>query len=157
MSDQRILYTEKMVGAGHPTLPDTLNRLPLVEHNTDGTHKFTTATTESSSTSTGAIVTAGGIGVAKNVNVGGDLSVAGHATLEGVTPTGATGSGKLVFDTLPTIASPTISGHATIEGVTVAGATGTGNLVFGTRRNRFRGCGLRQQPNAYCSCPWYPE
>jgi hypothetical protein len=28
-----------MVGAGHPTLSDTLNRLSQIEHNTDGTHK----------------------------------------------------------------------------------------------------------------------
>ncbi|MBI5562763.1 MAG: hypothetical protein HY894_07945 [Deltaproteobacteria bacterium] len=39
MTDQRIQYTEKMVGAGHPSLADTLNRLALVEHNDDGTHK----------------------------------------------------------------------------------------------------------------------
>lgn len=39
MTDQRIQYTEKMVGAGHPTLSDTLNRFSLVEHNNDGTHK----------------------------------------------------------------------------------------------------------------------
>lgn len=39
MADKRILYTERMTGAGHPALPDTLNRLTLVEHNTDGTHK----------------------------------------------------------------------------------------------------------------------
>ncbi|MBI5237704.1 MAG: hypothetical protein HY887_04705 [Deltaproteobacteria bacterium] len=39
MSDQRILYTEEMVGASHPSKSDTLNRLALVEHNTDGTHK----------------------------------------------------------------------------------------------------------------------
>ena len=38
MADQRIQYTEKMVGAGHPQLPDTLNRMILVEHNIDGTH-----------------------------------------------------------------------------------------------------------------------
>ena len=38
MADQRIQYTEKMVGAGHPLLEDTLNRMILVEHNTDGTH-----------------------------------------------------------------------------------------------------------------------
>ncbi len=38
-ADQRIQYTEEMVGAGHPTKSDTLNRLTLVEHNTDGTHK----------------------------------------------------------------------------------------------------------------------
>lgn len=40
MTDTRIQYTEKMVGAGHPTLADTLNRLALVEHNNDGTHKY---------------------------------------------------------------------------------------------------------------------
>lgn len=39
MPDQRIQYNEKMVGAGHVSLSDTLNRLALVEHNTDGTHK----------------------------------------------------------------------------------------------------------------------
>ena len=39
MADQRILYTEFMVGATHPSLSDTLNRLALVEHENDGTHK----------------------------------------------------------------------------------------------------------------------
>jgi hypothetical protein len=39
MADQRIQYTELMVGANHPTLTDTLNHLALVGHNTDGTHK----------------------------------------------------------------------------------------------------------------------
>ncbi len=39
MADQRIQYTEEMVGAGHGTKADTLNRLGLVEHNNDGTHK----------------------------------------------------------------------------------------------------------------------
>lgn len=38
-TDQTIAYTEEMVGSGHPTKSDTLNRLTLVEHNTDGTHK----------------------------------------------------------------------------------------------------------------------
>lgn len=38
-ADQRIQYTEEMVGSGHPTKSDTLNRLSLIEHNTDGTHK----------------------------------------------------------------------------------------------------------------------
>lgn len=36
MSDQRIQYTEEMVGANHPTKSDTLNRLALVEADVDG-------------------------------------------------------------------------------------------------------------------------
>lgn len=39
MADKRILATELMIGAGHPTKEDTLNRLALAEHNNDGTHK----------------------------------------------------------------------------------------------------------------------
>lgn len=38
-TDQIIQYNEKMVGANHPTLADTLNRGFLIEHNADGTHK----------------------------------------------------------------------------------------------------------------------
>ena len=44
MVDQRIQYTEEMVGAGHPSKADTLNRLDVVEHNTDGTHKAAAVT-----------------------------------------------------------------------------------------------------------------
>ena len=40
MADQRIAYTEEMVGSGHPSKTDTLNRLALIEHNSDGTHKY---------------------------------------------------------------------------------------------------------------------
>lgn len=36
MSDLRIQYDEEMVGASHPTKDDTLNRLALVEADTDG-------------------------------------------------------------------------------------------------------------------------
>jgi hypothetical protein len=39
MADQTIAYTEEMVGSGHPTKSDTLNRLALVQHGTDGTHR----------------------------------------------------------------------------------------------------------------------
>jgi hypothetical protein len=52
-------------------------------------------------------------------------AITGHPTVEGITSTGATGTGKFVFD-----ASPTITGHPTVEGVTSTGATGTGKLVF---------------------------
>jgi hypothetical protein len=45
MADQRILASEEMVGASHATKADTLNRLALVEHNTDGTHNAITPAT----------------------------------------------------------------------------------------------------------------
>lgn len=40
-ADLTIKATEEMVGSNHATKADTLNRLSLVEHNTDGTHKST--------------------------------------------------------------------------------------------------------------------
>ena len=57
-------------------------------------------------------------------------TISGHPTVEGVTSTGATGTGNFVFDNTPTITAPTISGHPTVEGVTTTGATGTGKMVF---------------------------
>lgn len=38
MTDQRWQYNEAAVGANHPTLTDTVNRLATVRHNNDGTH-----------------------------------------------------------------------------------------------------------------------
>ncbi len=73
-----------------------------------------TLTTDSTSTSTGSILTAGGIGCTKALwvgglaNIAGALTVTGHLTLEGVTSTGATGTGKLVFDTSPTFVTPVL-------------------------------------------------
>ena len=52
MSDQRIQSTERMVGANHPTLADTLNRLTMIEHNSDGTHKSVMNTISASSYAT---------------------------------------------------------------------------------------------------------
>lgn len=40
MADLRVQFNEEMVGTGHPAKADTLNRLSLVEHNNDGTHKY---------------------------------------------------------------------------------------------------------------------
>jgi len=40
MADQRVQFGEKVRGANAPAgLEDTINRLTLVEHNSDGTHK----------------------------------------------------------------------------------------------------------------------
>jgi len=59
-------------------------------------------------------------------------TITGHPTIEGVTSTGATGSGQFVFGTGPTISAPAITGHPTIEGVTSTGAQGSGAVVFAT-------------------------
>jgi len=108
MADQRIAYTEEMVGSGHPTKNDTLNRHGLVEHETDGTHQKAI----SHLTASRAVLT--------------------DASKKLVSDVAATGTGSPVRATSPTISSPTISGHPTVEGVTSTGATGTGKLVFDT-------------------------
>ena len=58
---------------------------------------------------------------------------AGHLTVEGVTSTGATGTGKFVFDGSPTLVTPTI-GVATatsINGLTISSSTGTLTIANG--------------------------
>ena len=60
------------------------------------------------------------------------IGATGHITVEGVTSTGATGTGNFVFSSSPSISSPTVTGHPTVEGVTSTGATGTGKFVFDT-------------------------
>jgi hypothetical protein len=44
MANKRVLYTEEMVGYGHPTKTDILNRHAMVEHEEDGTHGAITPT-----------------------------------------------------------------------------------------------------------------
>ena len=41
MAVSTIAYTDEMVGAGHPTKADTLNKLALIEHDTEGKHGST--------------------------------------------------------------------------------------------------------------------
>lgn len=79
------------------------------------------------------------------VSVTGTLSASGHTTFEGITSTGATGTGNLVYSASPTlsgtttittlavttIGAHTISGAITYGGVTMNNAvTGTGNMVL---------------------------
>jgi hypothetical protein len=47
---------------------------------------------------------------AEGITMSGTLNVTGHVTVEGVTSTGATGTGKFVFDTSPTIAGGSHTG-----------------------------------------------
>ena len=39
MTDYRIQYLERMIGAGHPSLDDSLNRLTLTGHTSAGEHR----------------------------------------------------------------------------------------------------------------------
>ena len=82
MADQRIQHTEEMVGAGHPSKDDTLNRITLIQHADDGTH-LTSAATLYENTPAGTIntITTGGVFVKWSnstigVQTGGDFIVA---------------------------------------------------------------------------------
>lgn len=70
------------------------------------------------------------------VNLSGIISVAGHTIFEGVTSTGATGTGKLVYDTSPTLVTPVLGAASgtslSLSGLTVSQAVftdGSKNLV----------------------------
>lgn len=54
----------------------------------------------------------------------------GHQTIEGVTSTGATGTGKFVFDGTPTLVTPVL-GAATVTSLTAAANTSI-NMIAGT-------------------------
>jgi len=82
-ADQTIASTEEMVGSGHATKTDTLNRLGLVEHNTDGTHKAAI---------TGLSVTAGKtITATQNTTLDEAVAMSSKASL--ATPSFTTGIG----------------------------------------------------------------
>ena len=59
------------------------------------------------------------------VTLAGALAVTGHTTFEGITSTGATGTGKLVYDTSPTLVTPLLG--TPTSGV-VTNLTGTASI-----------------------------
>lgn len=61
------------------------------------------------------------VGSTKAVTLAGALTVTGHATLEGVTSTGATGTGNIVFSASPTLTAPALG---TPSSATLTNATG---------------------------------
>ena len=63
----------------------------------------TTLAVTGASTLTGAVTASSTLAVTGAATLSSTLAVTGHATLEGVTTTGATGTGKLVFDTSGTV------------------------------------------------------
>jgi len=56
-----------------------------------------------------------------NTAVAGTLAVTGHTTFEGVTSTGATGTGKLVYDTSPTLVTPNLGTPSALVGTNITG------------------------------------
>jgi hypothetical protein len=56
-----------------------------------------------------------------SVTAAGALSVTGHTTFEGVTSTGATGTGKLVYDTSPTLVTPALGTPSALVGTNITG------------------------------------
>ena len=94
----------------------------------------TTNTTDSSSTSTGSIITYGGVGIDKNLSVGGSLTnvstVDSSSTITGaITTAGGVGIAKKlyvgdgIYGTLQTAAQPNITSVGTLNGLLLDTAT----------------------------------
>jgi len=66
----------------------------------------------------------------KSATFAGAISVTGHTTFEGVTSTGATGTGKLVYDTSPTLITPALGTPSALVGTNITG-TASGLSIGG--------------------------
>jgi len=134
-ADQTIAATEEMVGSGHATKTDTLNRLPLVEHNTDGTHK-------SGLTLTSSVLVTPALGTPASGNLQNTTAYPGLAITAGKTITATQnttldeavamsskvtkgGSGQVVNPTLPAflVIPATDQNNIATGGVTVVWGT----------------------------------
>lgn len=94
---------------------------------TTGTIACATCTTSAAALTNTALVTGGGLQAEQtpsatstldssgNASFAGTLAATGHTTFEGVTSTGATGTGKLVYDTSPTLTTPNLGTPSAIN------------------------------------------
>ena len=104
-------------------------------------------TTESTSSTTGALIVSGGVGIAKSLNVGGNLSVAGTITYDDVTNVDSTGivtaRGGFEIGASGVGGTITATGQAQFVGVVTAssfvgdgtgltGVASTDNIITGT-------------------------
>jgi len=124
---QTFITAELTVGAGDDTLRFYTNSAlrMLIDTNSidiDSTivNVNLAATTESTSTSSGSLITAGGIGVAKNVYIGGNTVVTGYVEVSSIKNTGTL--------TLPT-STDTLVGRATSDTLTNKTISFTNNTV----------------------------
>ena len=111
-----------------------------------GSAATVTATTESTSSSTGALVVSGGVGIAKSLFVGGNISCAGTITYDDVTHIDALGistfregvnvtAGGVTIsggglDIVGLTTGLSVSGVATLAAVTATTITGSGALTI---------------------------
>lgn len=118
------------------TFPGSTSTLAILGANTfTGTQTFADSGTWGSSGISGTTLNNTVVGGSTAAAITGTTITANsHVTFEGVTSTGATGSGKLVFQTSPTLTTPVI-GAATGTSLSVSGqltstvSTGTAPLV----------------------------
>ena len=104
-------------------------------------------TTQSTSSTTGALIVSGGVGIAKSLNVGGNLSVAGTITYDDVTNVDSTGivtaRGGFEIGEAGVGGTITATGQAEFAGVVTAtkfvgsgegltGVASTDNIITGT-------------------------
>ena len=105
-----------------------------------------TATTESSSTTSGALIISGGVGIAKSLNVGGNVTIGGTLTYEDVTNIDVLGiatyrQSLYVGSTEGSGAGAGVSMHSTgnaiFAGITTANTLHTGVAVTGPARGLY--------------------
>lgn len=104
-------------------------------------------TTQSTSTTTGALIISGGVGIAKSLNVGGNLSVAGTITYDDVTNVDSVGivtarsgvefGASGVGGTVTAVGNATFAGIVTAasfvgDGTGLTGVASTDNIITGT-------------------------
>jgi fibronectin-binding autotransporter adhesin len=136
LTTNRVLYTTTaglVTNSGNLTFDGTT--LALTGAQTISSTLNVTGTSTLGVTNTGALSATTG-------NFSSTLAVTGHTTFEGVTSTGATGTGNLVYSASPTLSGTvggaltfsgalTLSSALTYGGVTLSNAvTGTGNMVL---------------------------
>ena len=128
MADQRIQATELMVGNGHATLADTLNRHAAIEHNSDGTHSTITA-----DTGTAAAPSIGWIdtGFWENTTDVIGIAIGGSNVwnIYGVRITGTDANGPAILNETAADTNPTLIPNSDDLAAGVGGDTGEVSLI----------------------------